>query len=44
MHLNCHTGYPRLAFKYFHKKLHYKCELENTGVILLIQSMICNYL
>ena len=45
MHLNCHTGYARLAFKYFHKhKKNYKYELENTGVILLIQSIICNYL
>ena len=44
MHLYCHTGYPRLAFNYFHKKLHHRCELENIGVILLIQSMLCNYL
>ena len=23
MHLNCHTAYPRLAVKYFRKKLHH---------------------
>ena len=44
MHLNFHTAYLRLAVKYFRKKLHHRCELQNTGVILLIQSIICNYL
>ena len=44
MSLNCHTAYPRLAVNYFRKKLHHRCELQNTGVILLIQSIICNYL
>ena len=36
MHLNCHTACPRLAANYFHKKLHYRCELQNAGVIILI--------
>ena len=43
MYLNCHTAYPRLAVNYFCKKLH-RCELQNTMVILLIQSITCNYL
>ena len=42
--LNFHTAYPRLAVSYFGKKLHHRCELPNTGVVLLIQSIICNYL
>ena len=41
MHLNCHTAYPRLAVNC---KLHHRCELQNTGVILLIQFIIYNYL
>ena len=44
MHLNFHTTYPRLAALYFRKNFHYRRELQNTGVILLIQSIICNYL
>ena len=44
MHLNCHTAYPRLAVNYFRKKLHHRGELQNTVVMLLIQSLICNYL
>ena len=44
MHLNCPTAYPRLAVNYFCKKLHHRCELQNTGGRLLIQSIICNYL
>ena len=44
MHLNCHTAYPRLSVNYFRKKLHHRCKLQNTGVILLNQSIICNYL
>ena len=42
--LNFHTAYPRLAVSYFGKKLHHRCELPNIGVVLLIQSIICNYL
>ena len=34
MHLNCDTIYPRLAVNYVHKKLHHRCEMQNTGVIL----------
>ena len=45
MHLNCHTACPRLAVNYFHKKHHHKIQIkykmQNTGVILLIQSIIC---
>ena len=41
MHLNCHTVYPRLAVNYFCKKLDHRCELQNTGVIPLIQFIIC---
>ena len=37
-------SYPRLYVNYVCKKLHHRCELQNTGVILLIQSIICNYL
>ena len=44
MHLNCHTTYPKLAVNYFRKKLHHRGELQNTGVILLIRSIIRNYL
>ena len=42
--LNYHTAYPRLAVNYFRKKTHHRCDLQNTVVILLIQSIICNYL
>ena len=34
MHLNYHTAYPRLSVNYFRKKLHHRCELQNTRVIL----------
>ena len=44
MDLNCHTAYPRLTVHYFRKKLHHRRELQNTGVIQLIQSIIWNYL
>ena len=44
MHLNCYTTYPRLAVNYFRKKLHHRGELQNTEVILLIGSIIYNYL
>ena len=44
MHLNSQTAYARLAVDYFRKKLHHICELQNTGVILLVQFIICNYL
>ena len=44
MHLNCDAACPRLAVNYFRKKIHLRCELQNTGIILLIQSIICNYL
>ena len=44
MHLNCHAAYPRIAVNYFRKKLHHRCGLQNTGIIILIQSIICNYL
>ena len=43
MHLNCHTACLRLAVNYFHKKHHHKIQMkykmQNTGVILLIQSI-----
>ena len=44
MHLNSHTAYDRLDVNYFCKKLHHRCEVQNSGVILLIQSIICIYL